>query len=214
MVDAYAGYNMLIKIEDIIRLACWAHARRRFVEAVRVQPKGKKGLADVAVAMIAKLYAIESEYKNSTDAERLYARQQQSLPILAQIHAWMVKVLPAVPPKTALGKALSYMHDCWSMLVVYTEHGFLPIDNNRVENKIRPFVMGRKAWLFCDTPAGANASAIIYSLLETAKANGLDPYAWLRRVMRVLPAAKNVEEMEALLPWNLHMQDLIIEMIS
>ena len=214
MVDAYAGYNMLIKIEDIIRLACWAHARRRFVEAVRVQPKGKKGLADVAVAMIAKLYAIESEYKNSTDAERLYARQQQSLPILAQIHAWMVKVLPAVPPKTALGKALSYMHDCWSMLVVYTEHGFLPIDNNRVENKIRPFVMGRKAWLFCDTPAGANASAIIYSLLETAKANGLDPYAWLRRVMRDLPAAKNVEEMEALLPWNLHMQDLIIEMIS
>jgi transposase len=214
MVDAYAGYNMLMKIEDIIRLACWAHARRRFVEATRVQSKGKKGLADVAVAMIGKLYAIESEYKDSTDAERLQARQQQSLPVLAQIHAWMVKVLPAVPPKTALGKALSYMRDCWSMLVVYTEHGFLPIDNNRVENKIRPFVMGRKAWLFCDTPAGANASAIIYSLLETAKANGLDPYAWLRRVMRDLPAAKNVEEMEALLPWNLHMQDLIIEMIS
>lgn len=212
MVDAYGGYNKLITIEDIIRLACWVHVRRRFVEAARVQPKGKKGHADAAVAMIGKLYAIERQHKNSTDAERLLARQQQSLPVLAQLRVWLDKMLPVVTPRSALGTALSYMRDCWSMLTVYTEHGFLPIDNNRCENSIRPFVVGRKAWLFCDTPAGANASAIIYSLLETAKANGLDPYAWLRRVMRDLPAAKNVEEMEALLPWNLHMQDLIIEM--
>ena len=106
------------------------------------------------------------------------------------------------------------MRDYWSMLTRYTEQGCLPIDNNRCENAIRPFVVGRKGWLFCDTPAGANASALIYSLLQTAKANGLDPYAWLRRVMRDLPGATTVAEMEALLPWNLHAQDLTNEMIS
>ena len=106
------------------------------------------------------------------------------------------------------------MRDYWSRLTRYTERGDLPIDNNRCENAIRPFVIGRKAWLFSDTPAGANASAIIYSLLQTAKANGQEPYAWLRRVMRDLPAAKTVEEIEALLPWNLHALDLISEMAT
>ena len=91
------------------------------------------------------------------------------------------------------------MRAYWSMLSRYTEQGYLPIDNNRCENAIRPFVVGRKGWLFCDTPAGAN---------------GLDPYAWLRRVMRDLPAATTVAEMEALLPWNLHAQDLTSEMVS
>ena len=106
------------------------------------------------------------------------------------------------------------MRNYWGKLVRYTERGDLPIDNNRCENAIRPFVIGRKAWLFSDTPAGAHASAIIYSLLQTAKANGQEPYAWLRRVMRDLPAAKTVEEMEALLPWNLHALDLIREMAT
>ena len=100
------------------------------------------------------------------------------------------------------------------MLTRYTERGDLPIDNNRCENAIRPFVIRRKAWLFSDTPAGANASAIIYSLLQTAKANGQEPYAWLRSVLHDLPAAKTVEEVEALLPWNLHTLDLASEMTT
>ena len=100
------------------------------------------------------------------------------------------------------------MGNLWSRLNVYTQRGDLPIDNNRCENAIRPFVMGRKAWLFSDTPAGAHSSAVIYSLVQTAKANGLEPYAWLRRVLRDLPAAKTVEEVEALLPWNLRIPDL------
>lgn len=91
----------------------------------------------------------------------------------------------------------------------YTERGDLPIDNNRCENAIRPFVIGRKAWMFSDTPAGANSSAVIYSLVETAKANGLEPYTWLRRVLRDLPAAKTVDDVEALLPWNLTSADLV-----
>lgn len=214
MTDAYAGYNGIAKVDGIVRLACWAHVRRKFVEAVRVQPKGKRGLADEAIALIGKLYGIEREFKDASDEARLLAGQQKSLPVLEEIRMWMTKHLPTVTPTSALGAALSYLRNCWLMLTPYTVRGDLPIDNNRCENAIRPFVVGRKGWLFCDTPAGANASAIIDSLLQTVKANGLDPYAWLRRVMRDLPAAKTLEEMEALLPWNLHAQDLISELIT
>ena len=214
MTDGYDGYNKLAKTEGIERLVCWAHVRRRFVEATRVQPKGKKGRADEAVALIGKLYGIEREHKDATDDVRMLARQQFSLPVLSELHAWLEKTLPAVTPKSALGTALSYMRDYWSMLTRYTERGDLPIDNNRCENAIRPFVIGRKAWLFSDTPAGANASAIIYSLLQTAKANGQEPYTWLRRVLHALPAAKMVEEMEALLPWNLHALDLTSDLAT
>ena len=164
--------------------------------------------------MIAKLYRIEREHKDATIEVRMLARQQYSVPALAALHAWMLKTLPVVTPKSALGTALSYLRDYWSMLTRYTERGDLPIDNNRCEHAIRPFVVGRKAWLFSDTPAGANSSAVIYSLVETAKANDLDPYAWLRRVMRDLPAAKTVDEVEALLPWNLHNHDLTIEAVA
>ena len=130
------------------------------------------------------------------------------MPALAALHAWLERTLPGVTPQSALGTALSYMHKYWPRLTRYTERGDLPIDNNRCENAIRPFVVGRKAWLFSDTPAGAHASAVIYSLVQTAKANGLEPYAWLRRVLLDLPAAKTVEDVEALLPWNLNSRDL------
>ena len=214
MTDGYEGYNKLVSAERITHLVCWAHVRRRFVEATLVQPKGKKGLADQAVAMIGKLYGVERQHKEADDAERLMARQSESVPILAELREWLTRTQPAVTPQSALGRALSYMHQYWDKLTRYTECGDLPIDNNRCENAIRPFVIGRKAWLFSDTPAGANASAIIYSMVETAKANGLDPYAWLRRILRDLPAAKTVEEVEALLPWNLHGMDLISEIVS
>jgi transposase len=212
MTDGYDGYNALAKTEGIEHLACLAHSRRRFVEATRVQPKGKRGRADEAIELIGRLYGIEREYKAATDDERHLARQTRSVPILAELRAWLDATLPTVPPKTALGKALAYLHKYWSRLVRYTERGDLPIDNNRCENSIRPFAVGRRRWMFCDTPAGAHASAVIYSLIETARANGLEPYTWLRRVMRELPAAQSVEAIEALLPWNLHRQDLATEM--
>jgi transposase len=214
MTDGYEGYNALARTEGIEHLVCWAHVRRKFVEARQVQPKGKKGLADQAVALIGKLYGVEKKYRGATNDERYMARQAISVPVLTDLREWLDKTQLTVLPKGALGKALAYMHNYWGKLTRYTEAGDLPIDNNRAENAIRPFVIGRKAWLFSDTPAGANASAIIYSMVETAKANGLDPYAWLRRVMRDLPAARTVEEIEALLPWNLHAMDLISEMVS
>jgi hypothetical protein len=124
------------------------------------------------------------------------------VPILDQLKAWLDKTQPQVAGQTALGKAVNYLASNWSKLVRYIEGGHLPIDNNRAENAIRPFVIGRKNWLFSDTPKGATASAQIYSLIETAKANGQEPYAWLRQVLERLPSARNVEDYEALLPWN------------
>ncbi len=202
MTDDYAGYNALAAQDGIERLGCWAHARRKFVDAQKVQPKGKTGRADVALNLINKLYGIERDAKPACDAERHEIRQQRSVPILDQLKAWLDKTQPQVAGQTALGKAVNYLGSNWSKLVRYVEGGHLPIDNNRAENAIRPFVIGRKNWLFSDTPKGATASAQIYSLIETAKANGQEPYAWLRHVLQRLPSARAVENFEALLPWN------------
>jgi transposase len=143
MTDGYDGYNEVARTDGIERLACWAHVRRRFVEATRVQPKGKRGKADEAVNLIGKLYRIEREYKDAPPQERLLTRKNQSVPVLTELHAWMIKSAPLVTPKSALGTALAYMGNLWSKLVRYTERGDLPIDNNRCENAIRPFVVGR-----------------------------------------------------------------------
>ncbi|GAB3306481.1 hypothetical protein GCM10027428_00250 [Haliea atlantica] len=120
--------------------------------------------------------------------------------MLEQLRAWLDKSLPQVPPSTATGKALQYLHNEWSRLVAYLEDGRLEIDNNRAENAIRPFVLGRKNWLFSHSVAGVKASANLYSLIETAKANGLEPYAYLRHIYTQLPLAESVEAIEALLP--------------
>jgi hypothetical protein len=202
MTDDYAGYNAVAVQEGIERLACWAHARRKFVEAQKVQPKGKTGRADMALNLINKLYSIERELKDASDAERQATRVQRSQPLLDQLKTWLDKTQPQVAGQTALGKAVNYLASNWSRLVRYVEGGNLPIDNNRAENAIRPFVIGRKNWLFSDTPKGATASAQIYSLIETAKANGQEPYAWLRHILERLPTAQSVEDYEALLPWN------------
>jgi hypothetical protein len=112
------------------------------------------------------------------------------------------KTQPQVTEQNALGKAISYLASNWIKLVRYTEAGYLPIDNNAAERAIRPFVIGRKNWLFSDTPKGAMANAQLYSLVETAKANGQEPYAWLRHVLERLPQATSLNDFEALLPWT------------
>jgi len=202
MTDDYAGYNAVAAQDGIERLGCWAHARRKFVEAQKVQPKGKTGRADVALGMINKLYGIERDLKDSGDGARHAGRQQHSLPLLTQLKVWLDKTQPQVTAQNALGKAVHYLASNWSRLVRYVEAGHLPIDNNAAERAIRPFVIGRKNWLFSDTPKGATASAQLYSLMETVKANGQEPYAYLRHILERLPAAQSVEDYEALLPWN------------
>lgn len=212
MTDGYAGYNAVGDREGVVQLACMAHARRAFVDAQRVQPKGKTGRADEAIALFAQLYALEAELKDAPIEQRYAARQERSVPILTELRQWLDATRPIVTPKSKLGQALAYLDEHWTRLIRYTERGDLPIDNNPAENAIRPFVIGRKAWLFSDTPAGAHASAVIYSLIETVKANGLEPYTWLKRVLTNLPACQTVEEIEALLPWNLHAHDLAMEL--
>ena len=202
MTDDYAGYNAVAAQAGVERLACWAHARRKFVEAQKVQPKGKTGRADIALGMINKLYGIERGLKDANDEQRHHGRQQHSLPLLTQLKAWLDKTQPQVTAQNALGKAVNYLASNWSRLERYIEAGHLPIDNNAAERAIRPFVIGRKNWLFSDTPKGATASAQLYSLVETAKANGQEPYAWLRHVLECLPLINSVEGYEALLPWS------------
>ncbi|NKQ12823.1 IS66 family transposase [Pseudomonas sp. SST3] len=202
MTDDYAGYNAVAAQAGVERLACWAHARRKFVEAQKVQPKGKTGRADVALSLVNKLYGIERDLKEASAEQRHEGRQQHSQPILAQLKSWLEKTRPQITTQNALGKAINYLASNWSRLERYIEAGHLPIDNNAAERAIRPFVIGRKNWLFSDTPKGATASAQIYSLIETAKANGQEPYAYLRHILERLPGATSAEDYEALLPWN------------
>ncbi len=200
--DGYEGYGKVCAENGITQLGCWAHARRKFDEAFKVQGKrkGKPPLAAQALQRIQLLYRIERKAKNLSDDERLALRQQQAAPALAGLHEWLGQHRPLVPPQSALGRAMSYLHKQWDRLAVYTTDGRLRIDNNLTENAIRPFVVGRKAWLFCDTVAGANASASLYSLIETAKANDIEPYAYLKRLFTELPSAETVESIETLLP--------------
>lgn len=203
MVDGYEGYNATCIKNGITRLGCWAHARRKFIEAQQSQPKGKTGKADQALAYIQQLYRVEQSIKDKAANEKYQARLQQSQVILNKLKQWLDKSLSQVPPKTALGKALYYLDSQWLRLINYMQSGDYPIDNNAAENAIRPFVIGRKNWLFSASQQGATASANLYGLIETAKANGLEPYAYLKRVFAELPNVTTVEQIENLLPWNL-----------
>ena len=149
------------------------------------------------------LYQIERKARNLTSEQRYDKRQQRSLQILNDFRKWLDQHLLVVPPKSALGKAMNYADKQWPKLTTYTLDGRLRIDNNLTENAIRPFVIGRKNYLFCDSVAGAKASANLYSLIETAKANKIEPYRYLRRVFTELPKAQTLEDIEALLPFSL-----------
>lgn len=204
--DDYAGYHAAGRQNGIVHLGCWAHARRKFVDAQKAAaPNDKKakrtGKADVAIHFIAKLYGVEKQAKAMSGAERHRLRQDNSVPLLNALRAWLDKTLHTTVPKGALGTALGYLHKNWEKLIRYVDDGNLNIDNNPAENAIRPFVIGRKNWLFSATPKGAHASAALYSLIETAKANGLEPYGYLRKVFATLPGISTEEELQALLPW-------------
>jgi len=195
-VDGYAGYAQT----GATLVGCFAHARRKFIEVQRAQVKGKTGKADWAISHIRKLYRIESEIKEKASAEKQTRRQAQAKPLLDQFKAWLDKSALQVPPKSAIGKAIAYSLGQWSKLERYIEDGNLQIDNNRAERAIKPFVIGRKNWLFSNTANGAQASAMLYSLIETAKANGLTPFDYLHHLLTELP--RQSRDIEQLLPWN------------
>lgn len=203
MTDGYTGYDKVAAKQGLQHAQCWAHARRKFVDAEKTLPKGKKSPAITAILNeIRKLYAIEKRIKGLTAAQKQSERIQKAAPILEKLKANLDKKQPTVTPKSQLGKAIHYTLERWHGLTQYLSNGHLPIDNNGAENAIRPFVVGRKNWLFSDTTHGATASATWYSIMETAKANGLEPYHYLKQVFEQLPLAKTDEDIDALLPWN------------
>ncbi|GMR16718.1 MAG: IS66 family transposase [Gammaproteobacteria bacterium] len=210
--DGYAGYNAVVNQNNLMHLGCWAHARRKFSEAVKAQGKGKNknkktGKAQRGLAFIQKLYKIEKALLNITAEERFTHRQQQSLPVLEKFKSWLDESIITVPPKSAVGNALQYLNNEWDKLIRYTNDGRYLMDNNLAENAIRPFVIGRKNWLFSQSVKGVKASANLYSLNETAKTNGLEPYAYLRILFSELPKATTLDEIEKLLPGNIDLKE-------
>jgi len=204
--DGYAGYNQVCRDNAITRIGCWDHARRKFVEASKAAPAGKKGdkvsKADVAIGKIRKLYAIEQRIEALAPSDKTVQRQQLARPVLDDLKTWLQANASRVPKDSLTYKAIQYTLNQWDYLVGYLDDGRLMISNALAENAIRPFAVGRRNWLFADTARGARASATVYSLIETAKANGLEPYDYLRHVLTHIAAADTVEKIEALMPWN------------
>ena len=205
--DGYVGYDGPCKAKGVVHLGCMDHARRKVVEAIRAQPKtsakGKPSVAQVMLSKINALYRLERELAELDDEERHAARQGRAVPRLTSLHAWLEDKQPKVAADTLTRKAINYALNQWEYLERYTEHGQLSISNVLAENAIRPFVIGRKAWLFSKSPEGARASATYYSLIETAKANGVEPYAYLQHVIGRIATADTDEALDALLPWNM-----------
>lgn len=200
--DGYAGYHDLGK--DITVVGCWAHARRKFDEAVKSLPKGKaKGSsASQGLTYCNLLFGIEQEIADKTAEERYEERLRQAKPVLDAMFAWANSRTAA--PKSALGKAFTYLKEQWPCLTNYLKDGRLEISNNRAERSIKPFVIDRKNFLFVNTPKGASGSAVMFSLIQTAIENGLDPYRYLTWLLKTAKDADLTDEhtIQTLLPWN------------
>jgi transposase len=205
--DGYSAYPGLARQDGILgHGACWAHVRRKFVEAA--EARRHTGAAHQMVAMIGQLYAIERQCREASPEQRQAIRAEHSQPILDKTKAWLDEKVAKVLPKGLLGTAIAYALGQWPQLTTFLEDGRIPIDNNIAENAIRPFVIGRKNWLFAGSPSGAEASATLYSLIETAKANGLEPKTYLNHLFEHLPLATTPDAIAALLPMNLSPEDL------
>lgn len=190
--DGWTSYDFVFRqISSIIHAGCWTHARREFINILKVN-KHHKGCLEF-VRLIGELYKIEKTIKTMSAEERIKIRQTQSREIVNQIKKFLDSELLTNFNNTPYGKALKYLNRQWDKLMVFLDHPDLPLDTNLVENAIRPFVIGRKNWLFSDTDRGAEASAFFYSLIETAKANEIEPYAFLRQFMSAVQDEKNPE---------------------
>jgi len=190
-------------------VGCWTHGRRKFTDALTALPAsaratGQPTAADEGLAFCNTLFAIERDLHDVTPDARYAGRLQRSRPVLNAFQAWLANQAAKTLPKSALGQAITYCRNQWEKLTTFLQDGRLELDNNRSERSIKPFVIGRKNWLFANTPNGATASATIYSLVETAKENGLDPRAYLQYLFEQLPQINLADEaaLDALLPWS------------
>ena len=205
--DGYSGYNQPGESPGITHVGCFAHIRRKFHEAWA--SVGKSGIASEALEMLRCLYAVESGTRARFDSGTIDAgsfiveRRALAEPIVAALRAWLFSAGHMVAPQSQLGKAITYALGQIDRALHFLDHELLTPDTNAVENAIRPFVVGRKNWLFSGSPLGAHASASIYSIIETAKANGHEPFRYLSYLFDRLPCCHTVEEREALLPYRL-----------
>jgi transposase len=214
--DGLERYDDIAAELKLLHFGCLQHCRTMFFKAHKVsQSPSTRTLANAAmVDYIRPVYQVEERIKalRNEYAERgevlpldkvLALRQEKSKPVLEKFKAWVEELLPGTPPNSALGKALGYTHRQWPKLVRHLDHPEIPVDNNYVERQIKSYATGRKAWLFAYDAPGAQASANLYSLVMTCRANDVEPYAYLNYLFEHLPAASSVEQIEALLPWNL-----------
>lgn len=197
--DDFAGYHGLYRSGRVIHVACWAHCRRRFFDIAKTQKP--PGLAAEALAFIAQLYEIEGRVKERPPDERLAVRQAETLPLLGRFKSWLEGHFPSLLPKGPLAQAFHYALSNWPALTRFTENGILAPDSNLVERTLRPVAVGRKAWLFAGSPRGGEAAAVAFSLIETAKLNGIEPFAYLKDVLTRIRSHR-VDRLAELLPFN------------
>jgi transposase len=196
--DGYAGFNDLYRSGAIKEVACMAHIRRKFVDVF--QSQGLQ-VAEDGIRRIAELYAVEKDVRGLPPEDRVRLRQSRSKPILDDLEAWLAAQLPRIPGKSELAKAIRYALTRIKKLRPYLDHGFLEIDNNSAERAMKPVAIGRKNFLFIGSPGGGKAAAIAYTLIETAKLNGVDPQAWLTWVLGRITDHK-INRIDELLPWR------------
>jgi transposase len=211
-VDAYGGYN---KVKNAILIACWAHAKRYFVDALKAMPdkdkKNKFPITQEGIDYCNKLFSLERKFTKEelSYEERYEARQKLSKPVITEFEIWLNKYSPKVLPKSGLGKAIKYCKNQLDDLKGFLKDGRLEMDNNRAERTIRNFVMGRKNWLFSNSQKGADSSAIVYSVVESAKENNLIPFKYIEFLLNKLPNMdiENLELIDKLLPWSEDLPD-------
>jgi transposase len=200
------GYSVYDGIEGIMPVGCWAHARRKYDEALKAESKNK-GRAHKAISFISQLYKIESQAKNKklSPEERYQLRQEKALPILTQFKVWLDEANDKVIKGSYIGKAINYNLNQWHKLSRYVDDGHLGIDNNITERDIRPFTTGRKNWLFSKSVNGAQASATLYSIVMTCRANDINPYYYFLHLFKALPNRQNDDDLTDLMPWNVQL---------
>ena len=207
-VDGYSGYHGM---PDVTLVGCWAHASRKFDEALKALPADRRSAKVAAREVLEfcnRLFAIEGELEDATSNERYHAHLEHSQPVLDAFSAWLHDQSGKALPKSAFGHAVTYCLNQWDKLEAFMHDGRMGISNNRSERSIKPFAIGRKNWLFYNTPHGAKASAVIYNIADTAKENGLNPFAYLCYLFRRLPNIK-LEDPSAIdesLPYSAHVR--------
>ena len=202
--DGYAGYYKLEK--NITSIGCWVHMRRKLLEALQnIAPVGatSKSLAQEGYNLCNQLFQLEKKWVKLTPEERLVKRQEEAEPIVSKFFKWIHDNEPMVLPKSLLGKAFTYAANQEKRLRNFLLDGRLEISNNRAERGIKPFVIGRKNWLFANTPGGAESSAIVYSIVETAKMNNLNPFTYIEYLLETMPNLDKYHlKLDDLLPWS------------